>query len=44
MGRTYNERYIFLVFTLRTIKNKLFVRPISARYMHQKEIDFYENL
>ncbi|WP_332060830.1 BrnT family toxin [Bartonella sp. CB74] len=44
IGKNYNERYIFLVFTLRTINNKLFVRPISARYMHQKEIDFYENL
>ncbi|MBA9083528.1 uncharacterized DUF497 family protein [Bartonella chomelii] len=44
IGKSYNERYIFLVFTFRTMNNKLFVRPISARYMHQKEIDFYENL
>ncbi|WP_273789889.1 BrnT family toxin [Bartonella sp. ML70XJBT] len=44
IGRSYNERYIFLAFTLRTTKNELFARPISARYMHQKEIDFYENL
>lgn len=35
-------RYIFAVFTLRHKGSKLLIRPISARYMHQKEIDHYE--
>ncbi|WP_455466390.1 BrnT family toxin [Bartonella sp. B39] len=43
IGKSYNERYIFLVFTLRKMNNELFVCPISARYMHQKEVNFYEN-
>ncbi|MFI3272851.1 MAG: BrnT family toxin [Pseudomonadota bacterium] len=42
IGRTYSGRYIFLVFTFRDIGNQRFIRPISARYMHQKEIDHYE--
>lgn len=39
IGKTLAGRYLFVVFIFR--ENKL--RPISARYMHQKEIDFYEN-
>ena len=30
------------VFTLRRTGDELLVRPISARYMHKKEIDAYE--
>ena len=47
IGKTHAGRYVFLVFLLletRTntkINTKL--RPISARYMHQKEIDHYES-
>ena len=36
-------RYVFLVFMLRKFDTKTLLRPISARYMHQKEIDHYEN-
>ena len=43
IGRTSAGRYVFLVFTLRTSGEVTKVRPISARYMHQKEIDHYEN-
>lgn len=43
IGKTDAERHIFLVFALREIKNKVFLRPISARFMHQKEIDHYES-
>ena len=43
IGKTDAERYIFLVFVLREIENKVFLRPISARFMHQKEIDHYES-
>ena len=43
IGKTDAERDIFLVFMLREIENKVFLRPISARFMHQKEIDHYES-
>ncbi len=42
IGRTQAGRYVFLVFTLRERGGQRFIRPISARYMHQKEIDSYE--
>lgn len=31
-----------MVFTLRERADALLIRPISARYMHQKEIRHYE--
>lgn len=34
-------RPIFVVFTLREFNGRRFVRPISARYMHRKEVSFY---
>lgn len=34
---------VFLVFLLRESQAKTKLRPISARYMHRKEIDHYEN-
>lgn len=42
IGRTEAGRYVFLVYMFRTISNQTRLRPISARYMHQKEIDHYE--
>ena len=42
IGRTVSGRYIFLVYTLRRRNGQTFIRPISARYMHRKEIDHYE--
>ena len=42
VGLNRDGRHIFLVFTLRTIEGDLYIRPISARYMHQKEIYHYE--
>ena len=38
IGITEGGRHIFVVFTFR--ENR--IRPISARYMHQKERDSYE--
>jgi uncharacterized protein len=35
-------RYIFVAFTLRKKAGSLYIRPISARYMHRKEIEAYE--
>lgn len=42
IGKTASGRYVFLVFMLRSIGGQKMLRPISARYMHQKEIDHYE--
>jgi uncharacterized DUF497 family protein len=42
IGKTRQGRYVFLVIMLRKIDGKNVIRPISARYMHQKEIDLYE--
>jgi uncharacterized DUF497 family protein len=33
---------MFVAFTIRIRDGKQFVRPISARYMHAKEIEGYE--
>jgi uncharacterized protein len=42
VGQTGNNRRVFLVFTLRRKGDKQLIRPISARYMHKKEIESYE--
>ena len=43
IGKTAAGRYVFLVFMLREIAQQTYLRPISARFMHQKEIEHYEN-
>ena len=42
IGRLSQEKPMFVVFTLRTKENLLLIRPISARYMHDKEARKYE--
>ena len=42
IGAGDDERSIFVAFTLRPRRDLTFIRPISARYMHKKEIDHYE--
>jgi uncharacterized protein len=43
IGRTEAGRYAFVVFTPReTRASGILLRPISARYMHKKEIKKYE--
>jgi uncharacterized DUF497 family protein len=42
VGRTPGGRALFIAFTLRTRDGARLVRPISARYMHAKEIERYE--
>jgi uncharacterized DUF497 family protein len=42
VGRTRSGRHVFVVFTMRQRTGQLHVRPISARYMHRKEIGRYE--
>lgn len=43
IGKTQAGRYVFLVFILRKVDGNAMLRPISSGYMHQKEIDHYEN-
>ena len=43
IGKTAAGRYVFVVFMLREINQQTKLRPISARYMHQKEIAHYES-
>ena len=35
-------RHVFIVFSIRHSGDKRLIRPISARYMHRKEIESYE--
>jgi uncharacterized DUF497 family protein len=42
IGRTKDRRGVFIVFTLRRSGDKVLIRVISARYMHKKEIEAYE--
>jgi uncharacterized protein len=42
IGRDDAGRHIFIVFTVRTRGRQTVIRPISARYMHAKEIAHYE--
>jgi uncharacterized DUF497 family protein len=42
IGKTDEERNIFIAFTLRHRDGETFIRPISARYMHKKEVEHYE--
>ena len=42
IGKAKDNRHVFVVFTLRKDHDALLIRPISARYMHQKEITAYE--
>ena len=43
IGKTGAGRYVFLVFMLREIDGQTWLRPVSARYMHQREIMNYES-
>jgi uncharacterized protein len=42
IGTSSAGRHIFVVFTLRMRGSAAFIRPISARYMHRREIEHYE--
>lgn len=42
IARTEEGRGVFIVFTLRHKGDEVLIRPISARYMHRKEIEAYE--
>jgi uncharacterized protein len=36
------RRHVFVAFTLRKRGENVYIRPISARYMHRKEVEAYE--
>ena len=42
IGRTPSGRPAFVVFTLRELDGKILIRPLSARYMHDKELKRYD--
>ena len=42
VGRNSQGRAIFVVFTIRQRNGMRLIRPLSARYMHKKEIENYE--
>jgi uncharacterized DUF497 family protein len=42
IGQTGDGRAVLVVFTLRRRQADTLIRPLSARYMHRKEVDYYE--
>ena len=42
IGKTNQGRSLFIAFALRSHSGEVLIRPISARYMHPKEVDHYE--
>ncbi|KAF0113355.1 MAG: hypothetical protein FD163_1472 [Hyphomonadaceae bacterium] len=42
IGKCENSRPMFVAFTMRKINGENYIRPISARYMHEKEVLSYE--
>ena len=44
IGKNPSGRLVFIVYTVRLSANDEIVRPLSARYMHRKEIDRYARL
>ncbi len=43
IGKTLAGRYVFLIVMVRESDGETKLRPISARYMHKKEVDHYED-
>ena len=42
VGKTSAGRPLFVAFTMRTTKGRRLIRPVTARYMHAREIAAYE--
>jgi len=42
IGITAEGRHVLIVFTSRSRDSDTLIRPISARYMHRREVDHYE--
>jgi uncharacterized DUF497 family protein len=43
VGRDTDGRAMFVAFTIREHMGERLIRPVSARYMHRKEIEGYED-
>jgi uncharacterized DUF497 family protein len=41
VGQTKAGRHVFIAFTFRRKAGALHIRPVSARFMHDREIRFY---
>jgi uncharacterized DUF497 family protein len=42
VGQVASGKFVFVVFTIRMRSGQPRIRPISARYMHRKEVRRYE--
>jgi uncharacterized DUF497 family protein len=42
--KTPSERSVFVVYTHRVKSSQIYLRPLSARYMHDKEVRAYEQV
>jgi uncharacterized DUF497 family protein len=42
IGYSGEGRALFIVFTIRRRRGEVLIRPISARFMHRKEVEHYE--
>lgn len=42
IGTNQEGRMVYVVFTFREKDGEMMIRPISARYMHEKEVQRYE--
>ena len=42
VGKTGTGRPLFVAFTMRTKEGRRLIRPVTARYMHAREIAAYE--
>lgn len=42
IGKSEAGRWIFVAFTVRARRGKRLIRPISAHFMHKKEVEHYE--
>ena len=42
VGKTSRGRPVFVAFTFRTKAGRRLIRPVTARFMHKKEIAAYE--
>lgn len=42
IGRTEAGRWVFVAFTLRRRGRQTLIRPVSARFMHKREVEHYE--
>ena len=42
VGVIKESRHVFIIFTFRELEDERYMRPVSPRYMHEKEVENYE--